>query len=67
MDLLEKAAIEIYGARTLTLETTAFVIVNEDGVDIERFDEPSKQSRWYEKRGYRVYKVSFDAVLCGKI
>ena len=57
MDLLENAAVEVYGARTLTLETTAFVIVTEDGVDIERFDEPSKQSLWYEKRGYRVYKV----------
>lgn len=57
MDLLEKVAVELYGAQTLTVETTAYASEMINGVFTEIIGQPSKQIQWYRRRGYQVYRV----------
>ncbi|WWC69762.1 uncharacterized protein I206_103705 [Kwoniella pini CBS 10737] len=57
VDILEKVAIEIYNAKTLTLDTTAYhTYIDEDGWLIEDTERQGKNWSWYERRGYREYR-----------
>ncbi|WVW83492.1 hypothetical protein I302_105513 [Kwoniella bestiolae CBS 10118] len=57
IDLLEKAAVEVYGAKVITLDTTAyFTYVDEEGWLVEDFNRRGRAVAWYEKRGYREYR-----------
>ncbi|WWD01749.1 hypothetical protein V866_008695 [Kwoniella sp. B9012] len=57
IDLMEKAAIEEYGAKVITLDTTAYhTYVDEEGYAVEDFNQRGRAVRWYEKRGYTEYR-----------
>lgn len=63
MDLLERIAIETYGAKAITLDTTAHHCdwVEDDlrgRWTKEDFKRPGKSVGWYKRRGYEQYRVS---------
>ena len=59
MTLLEEAAVEIHGARILTLDTYCHPLVRgSDGKHEHPSTELSATVIWYRKRGYVEFRVS---------
>jgi hypothetical protein len=59
MDILERVAVERFGAKTITLDTAAYYYeLSEDGskyiADVTR---PSRSATWYTLRGYQPFRV----------
>ncbi|KAL7424241.1 hypothetical protein Q5752_001827 [Cryptotrichosporon argae] len=57
LDLLERGAVDLFGARVFTLDTSAHDrVVSADGAEYD--EDTSVESRnvgWYKRRGYEVY------------
>lgn len=60
MDLLEQGAAEHFHAKSVTLDTAAYEIdfSNEGKTVTENPNVPSRNSLWYQRRGFQVYRVS---------
>ena len=59
MDILERAAVTNFGAKWLTLDTSALLQeVSAEGEIIELPDTIGRSIPWYQRRGYKSYRVS---------
>lgn len=60
--LLEELAVELFHAKVLTLDTTAYHVARSgeypDWKYVEVVSQPSNNSLWYKKLGYEPYGVS---------
>jgi hypothetical protein len=60
--LLEELAVELFHAKVLTLDTTAYHVARSgefpDWKYVEVVSQPSNNSLWYKKLGYEAYGVS---------
>lgn len=62
LDLLEKAAVEEFGAEYLTLDTTRYhTYLGSDGQFVQDKSKDGKALGWYFTRGYKEYKVGLGA------
>jgi hypothetical protein len=59
MDILERVAVERFHAKTVTLDTVAYhVKPASDGIHLaEDRSRPGKSLPFYQRRGYRQYRV----------
>lgn len=65
LDILELAAVSEFGARWITSDTFAYhVETGEDERGVEHVGTPGRSVGWYEKRGYRPYRVSRSFCFC---
>lgn len=60
MDILERVAVQEYGAKSVTLDTTAYRMdPSPDGTyRIEDKTRPGRTIAWYASRGYTQFRVS---------
>lgn len=64
MDILERVSVLELGAKTVTLDTTAYATTwSEDKKwRAEDFSQPGKTIAWYNSRGYTQFRVSMTEI-----
>lgn len=59
MDILERVAMDTFGAKAVTLDTCAYYTVYSEDLStaVEHIGRLGKSVGWYQRRGYEQYKV----------
>lgn len=60
MDLLERGAVVDFGAKIVTLDTVAYLVVMDETNTycVEDPTKPGRSQAWYKSRGYVQFRVS---------
>jgi len=60
LQLLERVSVERFGAKVVTLDTLAYVIIESEckTYHLEDTNVPSRNVGWYGRKGYRKFRVS---------
>lgn len=69
LSLLERVAVEQYGAEKVTLDTAAyFTSKSPDGPHyLEDPNRPGRTVAWYTAKGYSQFRVSTGSVVAGQV
>lgn len=63
MDMMERLAVDLYGAKHITLDTASYFCYK-DPTDTYYIEDKTRRGRtcyWYEAQGYEAIRVGFSA------
>lgn len=66
LQLLERVSVERFGAKVVTLDTLAYVIIESEckTYHLEDTNVPSRNVGWYGRKGYAKFRVSCNDRQC---